>query len=192
MCCCNSLALWHAAQTANSGADKWPFEAGSKSQSVPIDLCIKMPNFTAEINMFTAWLCLLGFTSVNWGHSTGPLDCISVKISRVKYDCYSIYGNLYPAVLQGSRSTNMCGRPKAGTAVVQSRQQWHRWDWGSQAWCEEEGPDRTWVAKLLAEAATAICMVKKLKYLDWYGVYQKDVEKGIRCASCLMRPIPSF
>lgn len=28
------------------------------------------------------------------------------------------------------------------------------------------GPDRTWVAKLLAEAATAICMLKKLKYLD--------------------------
>ena len=31
-----------------------PLEADSKSQSIPIDPHVKMPNFTAEINMFTA------------------------------------------------------------------------------------------------------------------------------------------
>ena len=34
---------------------EWPLEAGSKSESIPIHSHVKMPNFTAEINMFTAW-----------------------------------------------------------------------------------------------------------------------------------------
>ena len=34
---------------------EWPLEAGSKSESIPIDIHVKMPNFTAEINMFIAW-----------------------------------------------------------------------------------------------------------------------------------------
>ena len=34
---------------------KWPLEAGSKSESIPIDPHVKMPNFTAEINIFKAW-----------------------------------------------------------------------------------------------------------------------------------------
>lgn len=36
------------------GAEKW-LEAGSKSKSVAIDHHVKMPNKTAEINIFTAW-----------------------------------------------------------------------------------------------------------------------------------------
>ena len=28
---------------------EWPLEAGSKSESIPIHLYVKMPNFTAEI-----------------------------------------------------------------------------------------------------------------------------------------------
>ncbi|MDF4311626.1 hypothetical protein P3389_34060, partial [Vibrio parahaemolyticus] len=34
---------------------EWPLEAGSRSESIYIDPRVKMPNFTAEINMFTAW-----------------------------------------------------------------------------------------------------------------------------------------
>ena len=34
---------------------EWPLEAGSKGESIPIDPHVKMPNFIAEINMFTAW-----------------------------------------------------------------------------------------------------------------------------------------
>lgn len=33
---------------------KWLLEACSESESVPIDCHVKMPNFTVEINMFTA------------------------------------------------------------------------------------------------------------------------------------------
>ena len=33
----------------------WPLEAGSKNKSIPIDPNVKMPNFTAEINMSTVW-----------------------------------------------------------------------------------------------------------------------------------------
>ena len=32
-----------------------PLGAGSKRESIPIDSHVIMPNFTAEINMFTAW-----------------------------------------------------------------------------------------------------------------------------------------
>ena len=39
---------------------KWPLEAGTKKKSICIDPRIKMPNFPAEINMFTAW-CRNGF-----------------------------------------------------------------------------------------------------------------------------------
>ena len=34
---------------------EWPLEAGSKSESIPIHLHVKMSIFTAEINMFRAW-----------------------------------------------------------------------------------------------------------------------------------------
>ena len=34
---------------------KCRIEAGSKSKSIPMDTHVKMVNFTAEINMFTAW-----------------------------------------------------------------------------------------------------------------------------------------
>ena len=34
---------------------EFPLEAGSKSESIPIDPHVKMPNFTAEINTFTEW-----------------------------------------------------------------------------------------------------------------------------------------
>lgn len=33
----------------------WPLEAGSKREQIPIQPHVKMPKFTAEINMFTAW-----------------------------------------------------------------------------------------------------------------------------------------
>ena len=35
---------------------KWPLEADSTSESIPVRPHNKMPNFIAEINMFTAWL----------------------------------------------------------------------------------------------------------------------------------------
>ena len=34
---------------------KWPLEADSKNKSIPIDPHVKMANFTAEMNIFTAW-----------------------------------------------------------------------------------------------------------------------------------------
>lgn len=34
---------------------KWPFEAVSKSKSIPFDPHVKVLNFTAEVNIFTAW-----------------------------------------------------------------------------------------------------------------------------------------
>jgi len=39
---------------------EWPFEADSRSESIHLDLHVKMPNFTAEINTFTA----LGYSAV--------------------------------------------------------------------------------------------------------------------------------
>lgn len=60
----------HLDETATSGAEKkmkptqkcqnlqllkWLVEDGSKSESIPIDPHVKMPNSTAEINPFTAW-----------------------------------------------------------------------------------------------------------------------------------------
>lgn len=34
---------------------KWPLEAGSQSQSIPMRTHIKMSNFSEEINMYTYW-----------------------------------------------------------------------------------------------------------------------------------------
>ena len=34
---------------------EWSLEAGSKTESIPIHLHVKMPIFTAEINMVAAW-----------------------------------------------------------------------------------------------------------------------------------------
>ena len=43
---------------------EWPPEAGSKSESISIHPHVKIPNFTAEINLFTAWYKLYGGQSI--------------------------------------------------------------------------------------------------------------------------------
>jgi len=50
--------------TATSGAEneanaEVPLQAGFKSEHILMDPHVKMPNFTAEMNMFTAWYNLV-------------------------------------------------------------------------------------------------------------------------------------
>ena len=65
---------------------KWPLEAVSKGESIPIDPRVKMPNLTAEINIFTAWYQKpVGAPIINLPLEEIVCEYVFIQITRLNY-----------------------------------------------------------------------------------------------------------
>ena len=68
---------------------EWWLEVGSKTESIPIDHHVKMPNFTAEINMFTVQKNDFGLPvhdNSTWGellYNSSFLSMLRLKVVHV-------------------------------------------------------------------------------------------------------------